>query len=98
MKTIIRDEYKIKMELVMPGYHRLDAAEAAIQNFKARLLSVLAVTAEGFSPYLWDRLLPQSEVTFNILRHSNAEPSVSAYTPSQRAIRLQQDSTGPNGM
>ena len=30
MKTIIRDEYKMKLELVPPGCHRRNAAEVAI--------------------------------------------------------------------
>ena len=58
MKNIIRDEYKMKLELVPPGCHRRNAAEVAIRNFKAHFLSVLAGTAEGFPPSLWDRLLP----------------------------------------
>ena len=28
---------------------------------------------------LWDRLLPQAEITVNLLRQSNATPTVSAY-------------------
>ena len=79
MKTIIRDEYKIKTELVPPGCHPRNAAEVAIRNFKAHFLSVLAGTAEGFPPSLWDRLLPQAEVTVNLLRQSNTAPHVSAY-------------------
>ena len=79
MKTIIRDEYKMKMELVPPGCHRHNAAEVDIRNFKAHFLSVLEGTTEGLPPYLWDRLLPQAEVTVNLLRQSNAAPHVSAY-------------------
>ena len=70
---------KMEMELVPPGCHRRNAAEVAIQNFKAHFLSVLAGTAEGFPPSLWNRLLPQAEVTVNILRQSNAAPNISAY-------------------
>ena len=47
MKTIIRDEYKMKLELVPPGCHSRNEAEMAIQNFKACFLSVLAGTARG---------------------------------------------------
>ena len=79
MKTIIRDEYKIKMELVSPGCHCHNAAEVAIRNFKTHFLSVLVGIAEGFPSYLWDQLLPQSEVTVNLLRQSNTVPHVSAY-------------------
>jgi hypothetical protein len=48
-------------------------------NFKAHFLSILAGTADNFPPSLWDRLLPQTEITLNLLRQSNATPTVSAY-------------------
>jgi len=35
--------------------------------------------ADDFPPSLWDRLLPQTEITLNLLRQSNAMPTVSAY-------------------
>jgi hypothetical protein len=79
MKAIIKDEYKMAMELVPPGCHRRNAAEVAIRNFKAHFLSVLAGAAEDFPPSLWDCLLPQTEITLNLLRQSNATPKVSAY-------------------
>ena len=67
IKTIIRDEYKMTLELVSPGCHSCNAAEVAIRNFKAHSLSLLTGTATIFQPTLWDRLLPQSEVTVNLL-------------------------------
>lgn len=79
MKNHIRDDLKFTMELVPPGCHRRNAAEVAIRNFKSHFLSVRAGTADNFPPSLWDRLLPQSEVTLNLLRQSNATPTVSAY-------------------
>ena len=79
MKEVIQEEYNMEMELVPPGCHRRNAAEVAIRNFKAHFLSVLAGTAKDFPPSLWDRLLPQAEITVNLLRQSNATPNVSAY-------------------
>ena len=73
MKTVIRDEYEMKLELVPPGFHCRNAAEVAIRNFKAHFFSVLAGTATSFPPPLWDLLLPQAEVTVNLLRKSNAD-------------------------
>jgi len=58
---------------------RRNAAEVAIRNFKAHFLSVLAGTAKDFPPSLWDRLLPQAEITVNLLQQSNATPNVLAY-------------------
>ena len=68
MKEVIREEYNMEMELVPPGCHCRNAAEVAIRNFKAHFLSVLAGTANDFPPSLWDRLLPQAEITVNLLR------------------------------
>ena len=80
MKTIIRNEYKMKLELVPPGYHRRNAEELAIRKFRAHFLSVLAGKATSFPSNLRDRLLPQAEVTINLLQKSNSKPNVSAYT------------------
>ncbi|KAL7474744.1 hypothetical protein ACHAW6_000701 [Cyclotella cf. meneghiniana] len=54
------------MELVPLGNHCC-AAKAAIRNFKVHFLSVLAGTAKSFPMYLWDRLLPQTEITLNLI-------------------------------
>ena len=77
MKELIRSQYQL--ELVPPGCHRRNAAEVAIRNFKAHFLSILAGVADDFPKQLWDRLLPQAEITLNLLRQSNATPTVSAY-------------------
>jgi hypothetical protein len=69
----------LNLELVPPGCHRRNAAEVAIRNFKSHFLSVLAGVANDFPPSLWDRLLPQTEITLNLLRQSNALPNISAY-------------------
>ena len=79
MKDLIKDHYKMQLELVPPGCHRRNAAEVAIRNFKAHFLSILAGAATDFPNNLWDKLLPQAEITINLLRQSNATPTVSAY-------------------
>ena len=79
LKTIVQDEYKMQLELVPPGTHRKDAAKVSIRNFKSQFLSILVDTAPDFPPSLWDRLLPQAEITINLLRQSNATPNVLAY-------------------
>jgi hypothetical protein len=79
MKHHIQITCKLKMELVPPGCHQQNAAEVAIHNFKTHFLIVLAGVAENFPDNLCDRLLPQTEITLNLLRQSNATPNVSAY-------------------
>ena len=80
MKEHIRDEFKVKLELVPPGCHRRNAAEVVIRNFNPHFLSVLAGVADDFLPSLWDRLLPQTEITLNLLQHPNYAPNISAYS------------------
>eukprot|EP00804_Cyclotella_cryptica_P028441 CCRYP_014211-RB/>CCRYP_014211-RB protein AED:0.26 eAED:0.26 QI:0/0/0/1/0.33/0.25/4/0/726 len=79
MKDLITNKYRMAYELVPPGCHRRNAAEVAIRNFKAHFLSILAGTADDFPLRFWDKLLPQAEITINLLRQSNATPTVSAY-------------------
>ena len=79
MKDMIRDEFKMKYELVPPKYHRQNAAEVAIRNFKTHFLSILSGTAEDFPLYLWDCLLPQAKIIINLLRQANTDPTKSAH-------------------
>ena len=79
MKNHIKDTYRFTVELVPPGCHRRNAAEVAIHNFKVHFLSVLAGVSDSFPANLWDCVLPQTEVTLNLLRQSNATPTMSAY-------------------
>jgi hypothetical protein len=79
MKNHICDECKLTLELVSPGCHRHNAAEVAICNFKSHFFIVLAGVANNFPPSLWDRLLPQTEITLNLLRQFNALPNILAY-------------------
>ena len=68
-----------KLELMPPGCHRRNIAKVAIKVFKQHILSILAGIPDGFPWSLWDRLLPQTEVTLNLLRQSNVALNVSAY-------------------
>jgi hypothetical protein len=79
MKDLITTKYRMEYELVPPGCHRRNAAEVAIRNFKAHFLSIIAGTSDDFPLRLWDKLLQQAEITINLLRQSNATPTVSAY-------------------
>jgi hypothetical protein len=79
------EEYKrviqknCKIQLVPPDNHRRNLAERAIQTFKNHFKAILAGVDDTFPMRLWDRLLPQAILTLNLLRQSNAVPTVSAY-------------------
>ena len=76
MKGLMRSE--CMLELVPPHCHRRNIAEAAIKNFKNHFISILVGTDPNFPLKLWDKLLPQTELTLNLLRQSNATPTISA--------------------
>ncbi len=97
IKNHIRDTCKLDMELVPPGCHRRNAAEVAIRNFKAHFLSVLARVANNFPPNLWDWLLPQIEITINLIQQFNATPNVSAYAHLSRPFNYNKMPLAPMG-
>ena len=72
-------EKKCDIMLVEPHNHRVNAAERAIQTFKAHFISALATTDSDFPLQLWDRLTPQVENTLNLMRPSRIDPTKSAY-------------------
>ncbi len=82
ISELMRDtiEKECKLELVPPGCHRRNVAEVAIKTFKAHFIAILAGLPSSFPIRLWCELLPQAELTLNILRPSHARPQVSAHT------------------
>ena len=69
----------IIFQLVPPDAHRRNAAERAICTFKHHFLSTLATCHTDFPIAEWDRLLPQSQMTLNLLRAARCNPNLSAY-------------------
>ncbi len=67
------------IQLVPPDNHRRNLAGRAIQTFKNHFKSVIAGVDDSFPMRLWDRLLPQTILTLNLLRQSNAAPAISAW-------------------
>lgn len=68
-----------KYELVPPGCHRRNRAEVTIKAFKQHLISVFAGLDPDFPMTQWDKLIPQIEITMNLLRKSKEKPHMSAY-------------------
>jgi hypothetical protein len=97
MKNHIHDMCKLDLELVPSGCHRRNAAEVAIRNFKAHFLSVLAGVANNFPPNLWDWLLPQTEITINLIQQSNATPYILAYAHLSGPFNYNKMSLAPMG-
>ena len=72
------DTATIKYQRVAPGMHRVNTAERAIRVCKNHILSGLALCHKDYPIREWDRLIPQAELTINLLRNSRVNPSLSA--------------------
>jgi hypothetical protein len=63
---------------VPPRCHLRNAAERAIRTFKEHFLEGISSVNPTFPLHLWDRLLPQAVITFNLLRTSRLHLQLSA--------------------
>jgi hypothetical protein len=68
----------VEYRLVPPHRHRHNAAERAIHTFKEHVVAGLASVDPDFPLHLWYRILPQAEMTLNLLRKSRQHPQLSA--------------------
>jgi hypothetical protein len=68
----------IAYQLVPPHCHRRNAAECAIRTVKEQFVAGLSSVDPSFPMHLWDRLLPQAEITWNLLWTSQLYPQLSA--------------------
>jgi hypothetical protein len=67
----------IDYQLVLPHCHRRKAAERAIRTFKEHFVAGLSLVDPSVPIHLWDRLLPQAEITLNLLRTSCLQQQIS---------------------
>ena len=70
---------EIQHQLVPPHNHRANSAERAIQTFKSHFKSILATVDPDFPIAQWDLLLPQANLTLNLLRSARTNPKLSAH-------------------
>ena len=69
----------ISIQYVPPHNHRANRAERAIRTFKNHFISTLATADPSFPLKAWDELIPQAEITLNMMRSSRVNPVISAY-------------------
>jgi hypothetical protein len=65
--------------------------------FKEHFKSGFATVNPDFPAHLWDRLLPQAEVTLNLLRSSRLHPQLSAAVHYHSLIDYNKNAFGPPG-
>jgi hypothetical protein len=68
----------VEYQRVPPHCHRCNAAERAIHTFKEHFVAGLDSMDPDFPLHLWDRLVPQAEMTLNLLRKSRRHPQLSS--------------------
>jgi hypothetical protein len=68
----------VDYQLAPPHCHRCNAAERSIRTFKEHFVADISSVDPTFPLHLWDRLLPQAEITLNLLRTSRLHPQLSA--------------------
>jgi hypothetical protein len=71
------EERGIAVELVPPDNHRRNLAERAIQTAKGHIIANIIGCDESFPIREWHRLLPQIELTLNMLRPANIRDTIS---------------------
>jgi hypothetical protein len=98
--TLLKDfmhDNDVDYQLVPPGIHRRNAAERAIRTFKNHFIAGLCSVDKNFPIHLWDRLLPQAEITLNLLRGSRINPKLSAWAQVHGAFDFNRTPLGPPG-
>ena len=73
------DKEGVDYQLTPAGSHHRNTAEKAVQTFKDYFISGLCTTDPTFPLNLWDKLVPQAEITLNLLQPSCINPNLSAY-------------------
>jgi hypothetical protein len=67
------------IQLVPPDNHRRNLVERALQTFKNHFKAIIAGVDNSFPMRLWDKLLPQTVLTLNLLHQSHVALTVLAY-------------------
>ena len=94
----MKEKWGVTYQLVPPDLHRRNAAERAIRTVKAHFLAILAGVAIDFPRHLWDLLLPQTELTLNLLRQSTSNPEISAWEAFSGPFNYDATPIGPLGI
>ncbi|KAI2496471.1 hypothetical protein MHU86_18012 [Fragilaria crotonensis] len=88
----------VDYQLVPPNLHRRNAAERAIRTFKNHFIAGLCGVDKNFPLHLWDKLLPQAEITLNLLRGSRINPKLSAHAQMHGAFDFNRTPLAPPGI
>lgn len=79
LETFLMQTHHLHFQYVPPGTHRALNAERNGRTAKNHLIATLCSTDPDFPIDQWDKALPQVEITLNMMRPSQKNPSVSAF-------------------
>ena len=88
----------VRFQYVPPGAHRRNAAERAIRTFKNHFIATLFTVDKSFPLQLWDLILPQTELTLNLLRGSRLDSRISAWEQVRGKFDFAAHPLAPLGM
>lgn len=88
----------ISLQYVAPGMHRANKAERCIRTWKNHFLATLAGTDPSFPLIAWDELVPQAELTLNLMRSSGITPHISAWHQLNGPYIFDRTPIAPPGM
>jgi hypothetical protein len=87
----------ITIQYVPPGNHRANSAERAIRTFSNHFVATLATTDPSFPLGAWDLLIPQAEMTLNLMRPSKVTKHISAWSQLHGAYSFDAHPMAPPG-
>ncbi len=98
--TLLKDymhEQDVTYQLVPPGVHRRNAAERAVRTWKNHFIATLASLPPDFPMRLWNELVPQAELSLNLLRTSRLNPKLSAHAQVHGEYHYDRNPIAPPG-
>ena len=90
-------EEAVAFQLTPAGMHRRNAAERAMRTAKNHIIAGLCTVHPKFPLYLWDKLIPQAELTLNMVRGSRMNPKLSAWDQLSGVFDYNRTPLGPPG-
>ena len=88
----------VDYQLVPPNLYHQNAAECETRTFKNRFIAGICGVDKDFPLHLWDKLLPQAELTLNPLRSSRLNPRLSAYAQLHGFFDFNRTPVAPPGI
>ena len=96
-KRVIEEDWNYTYQLVPPDFHRRNSAERAIRTFKGNFLAILDSINPSLPKFLWDKLLPQTELTLNLLHQSTLKATLSDWEHFDGSLNFDAYPLGPLG-